>query len=187
MATRSLEKRQGVLVHLVRNRAVGLVRLQSTHASIESVVVETTEWAKRIKSRRVNTVDQELYHVIDTIHASPRGAENDVYVAVLVTDNVAADVTDIHVTLEAAEETIADTAKLRQNFFLNVFRAQGILKREGAGRCSATGTPQNRHVRSLINATELESRDGPRSIVGTRHDLNSVCYVQVTRSYRVLA
>lgn len=122
------EKSQGVLVHLVRNRAVGLVRLQSTHASVESVVVETTEWAKRIKSRRVNTVDQELYHVIDAIHASPRGAETDVYAAVLVTDNVAVDVTDIHVTLEAAEETIADTAKLRQNFFLNVFRAQGILK-----------------------------------------------------------
>jgi hypothetical protein len=39
----------------------------------------------------------------------------------------------------------------------------------------------------MINATELESRDGPRSIVGTRHDLNSVCYVQVTRPYRVLA
>jgi hypothetical protein len=122
------EKGQGALIHLVRNRAVGLVRLQSTHASVESVVVETTEWAKRIKSRRVNTVDQELYHVIDAIHASPRGAETDVYAAVLVTDNVAADVTDIHVTLEAAEETIADTAKLRQNFFLNVFRTQGILK-----------------------------------------------------------
>jgi hypothetical protein len=121
-------KSQGALIHLVRNRAVGLVRLQSTHASVESVVVETTEWAKHIKSQRVNTVDQELYHVIDAIHASPRGAETDIYAAVLVTDNVATDVSDNDVTLKAAEDTIDDTAKLRQNFLLNVFRRQGILK-----------------------------------------------------------
>jgi hypothetical protein len=121
-------KSQGALIHLVRNRAVGLVRLQSTHASVESVVVETTEWAKHIKSQRVNTVDQELYHVIDAIHASPRGAETDIYAAVLVTDNVATDVSDNDVTLKAAEETIDDTAKLRQNFLLNVFRRQGLLK-----------------------------------------------------------
>jgi hypothetical protein len=63
---------QGALIHLVRNRAVALVRLQSAHVSVESVVVETIEWAKHIKSRRVNTVDQELYHVIDAIHASRR-------------------------------------------------------------------------------------------------------------------
>ena len=121
-------KSHGALIHLVRNRAVNLVRLQSPHASVESVVVETTEWAKRIKSRSVKTVDQELYHVIDAIHSSPRGAETEIYAAVLVTDNVATEVSDNHVTLEAAEETIADTAKLRQNFFFTVFRRQEILK-----------------------------------------------------------
>jgi hypothetical protein len=121
-------KSQGALIHLVHNRAVNLVRLQSPHASVESVVVETTEWAKRIKSRSVKTVDQELYHVIDAIHSSPRGAETEIYAAVLVTDNVATDVSDNAVTLEAAEETIADTAKLRQHFLFNVFRAQEILK-----------------------------------------------------------
>jgi putative SOS response-associated peptidase YedK len=68
---------------------VDLVRLQSTHASVESVVVETTEWAKRIKSQRVKTVDREFYQVIDAIHASPRAAETNIYAAVLVTDNVA--------------------------------------------------------------------------------------------------
>ncbi|MGH7798348.1 MAG: hypothetical protein ACREQ2_26085 [Candidatus Binatia bacterium] len=99
-------KSQGALIHLVRNRAVNLVRLQSPHASVESVVVETTEWAKRIKSRRVNTVDQELYHVIDAIHSSPRGAETEIYAAVLVTDNVATDVSDDHVTLEAAKRRL---------------------------------------------------------------------------------
>jgi hypothetical protein len=66
--------------------------------------------------------------VIDAIHASPRGAETDIYAAVLVTDNVATDVSDNDVTLKAAEDTIDDTAKLRQNFLLNVFRRQGILK-----------------------------------------------------------
>lgn len=121
-------KNQGARIHLVRNRAVGLVRSQSSHASVENVVVETTEWAKHIKSRRVNTVDQELYHVIDAIHASPRGAETVIYAAVLVTDNVATNVSDNAATLEAAEETIADTARLRQDFLLNVFRKQGILQ-----------------------------------------------------------
>jgi hypothetical protein len=138
------EKSQGARIHLVRNRAVGLVRLQSTHASVESVLVETTEWAKLIKSRRVNTVDQELYHVIDAIHASPRGAETDIYAAVLVTDNVAVDVTENDVTLEAAEEKIDETAKLRQNFFLNVFRTQGIL----IDAKLPEGDPQWKHPRT---------------------------------------
>ena len=118
---------QGALVHLVRNRALDLVRLHSTHASIESVVVETTAWAKHVKRERVNTVDQELYHVIDAIHASPRGKETDVYAVVLVTDNVAIDPSDNHVTLQAAEETIAASAPLRQKFLLDLFRRQRIL------------------------------------------------------------
>ena len=52
-------------------------------------MVETTEWAKRIKSQRVKTVDQTFYHIIDAIHASPRAAETNIYAAVLLTDNVA--------------------------------------------------------------------------------------------------
>lgn len=118
---------QGALVHLVRNRALDLVRSHSTHASIESVVVETTEWAKHVKKERVNTVDQELYHVIDAIHASPRGKETDIYAAVLVTDNVAIDPSDDEVTLQAAEETIAATGPLRQKFLLDLLRRQRIL------------------------------------------------------------
>jgi hypothetical protein len=137
------EKSQGALIHLVRNLAVGLVCLQSTHASVESVVVETTEWAKRIKSRRIDTVDQELYHVIEAIHASPRGAETDVYAAVLVTDNVAAEISGNDVTLKVAEETIAETAKLRQDFLLNVFRRQGILR-----DAKVPEVPQREHSRT---------------------------------------
>ena len=118
---------QGALVHLVRNRALDLVRSHSTHASIESVVVETTAWAKHVKKERVNTVDQELYHVIDAIHASPRGKETDIYAAVLITDNVAIDPSEHNVTLQAAEETIAASAPLRQKFLLDLFRRQRIL------------------------------------------------------------
>lgn len=118
---------RGALVHLVRNRAWDLVRSHSTHASIESVVVETKQWAERVKKQRVNTVDQELYHVIDAIHSSPRGKETDIYAAVLVTDNVAIDVSANDVTLQAAEETIAASAHLRQKFLFDLFRRQGIL------------------------------------------------------------
>ena len=121
-------KDQGALVHLIRNRAADLVPMQSTHASVESVVVETTEWAKEIKSRRVKTVDQELYHVIDAINSSPRGAESQIYAGILVTDNIATDKSATELTLEDAEETIAQTANLRKQFLLNVFRQKGILK-----------------------------------------------------------
>jgi hypothetical protein len=75
----------------------------------------------------VNTVDQELYHVIEAIHSSPRGKETDIYAAVLVTDNVAIDVSDNDVTLQAAEETIAASAPLRQKFLFDLFRRQRIL------------------------------------------------------------
>jgi hypothetical protein len=118
---------RGALVHLVRNRAWDLVRSHSTHASIESVVVETKLWAERVKKQRVNTVDQELYHVIEAIHSSPRGKETDIYAAVLVTDNVAIDVSANDVTLRAAEETIAASVPLRQKFLFDLFRRQGIL------------------------------------------------------------
>jgi hypothetical protein len=121
-------KEQSALVHLIRNRAADLVPMQSTHASVESVVVETTEWAREIKNRRVRTVDQELYYVIDAINASPRGAESQVYAGLLVTDNIATDKSATDLTLEHAEETIAQTANLRKQFLLNVLRQKGILK-----------------------------------------------------------
>jgi hypothetical protein len=119
-------KSRGTLVHLLRNRAVDLVRLQSTHASVESVLVETIEWVKNVKRQRINSVDQELYHFIDAIHASPRSTETEIYAAVLVTDNVATSLSNDDVTLQAAEETIAETAALRQDFLSNVFKRSGM-------------------------------------------------------------
>ena len=121
-------KTKGELVQLVRNRAADLVPVQSMHASVESVVVETTEWAREIKNRRVRTVDQELYHVIDAINSSPRGAESQIYVGILVTDNVSTDKSVTDITLEHAEDTITQTTNLRKQFLLNVFRREGILK-----------------------------------------------------------
>jgi hypothetical protein len=131
-------------IHLLRNLAAGLVDRQSLHASVESVVVETVQWANQVKNRRVTTVDQELYHLIEAVHESPRGSGTDVYAAVLVTDNVATVLSSPTETLQAAEDSIAATTKLRRDFFLSVFRAQGILAEEkarGSGpQSNKTGT-----------------------------------------------
>jgi hypothetical protein len=121
-------KDDGTLIHLIRNRAAELVSMQSNHASVESVVVETTEWTKEIKNRRVRTVDQELYYVVDGINSSPRGVETEVYAGILVTDNVSADKSSSDVTLKHAEEIIAQTANVRKEFLLKVLRKKGILK-----------------------------------------------------------
>lgn len=122
-------KRKSALIHLIRNSAPDLVSAQPIHASVESVVVETTEWAARMKRRQIRTVDQELYHIIDAIHASTRGAETAVYAAVLVTDNVSTNASDSHATLEEAEETIEQTDDARKQFLLGALRKAGILKR----------------------------------------------------------
>ncbi|HVO94931.1 MAG TPA: hypothetical protein VMT22_18910 [Terriglobales bacterium] len=84
-------KSHGELVQLIHNHAADLVPIHTIHASVESVVVETTHWAQEIKNRRVKTVDQELYHVIDAINSSPRGVASQLYVGILVTDNVSTD------------------------------------------------------------------------------------------------
>jgi len=121
-------KSTGALVHQIRNQAQDFVSMKSVHASVESVVVETTAWAKQIKSRRVKTVDQELYYVIDAINSSARGAETAVYAGILVTDNVSTDKSEFDVTLEQAEQTITQTANLRKAFLSEVLRKSGLLK-----------------------------------------------------------
>jgi len=45
----------------------------------------------------------------------------------LVTDNVFTDKSNVDVTLEQAEATIAQTADLRKEFLLKVLRKKGIL------------------------------------------------------------
>jgi hypothetical protein len=46
----------------------------------------------------------------------------------LVTDNVFTDKSNVDVTLEQVEATIAQTADLRKEFLLKVLRKKGILK-----------------------------------------------------------
>jgi hypothetical protein len=102
--------------------------MQSVHASVENVVVETTEWAKQMTRRRVKTVDQELYHIVEAINSSARGADTAFYAGILVTDNVSADKSSTDVTLEQAEQTIAQTAELRKRFLLAMLKRMGIFK-----------------------------------------------------------
>jgi hypothetical protein len=127
----------GAPVHLVRNRAVDLVRTQSIHVSVESVLVETIEWVKNVKRQRINSVDQELYHFIDAIHASARSTETDIYAAVLVTDNAGMSSPKSKGTLETAEDTIAETAAQRQNFIFDVFQRAGLSDGQRVGDTEA--------------------------------------------------
>jgi hypothetical protein len=121
-------KNKGAVAYLLRNRAVDLLSIQSVHASVESVVVETTEWAKQMTRRRVKTVDQELYHIAAAINASARGADTPFYAGILITDNVSDEKSGTDVTLEQAEQTIAQTAELRKQFLLAMLKRTGIFK-----------------------------------------------------------
>jgi hypothetical protein len=56
--------------------------------------------------------------------------ETEVHAGVLVTDNVFTDKSNVDLTLEQAEATIAQTADLRKEFLLKVLRTKGILKDE---------------------------------------------------------
>jgi hypothetical protein len=126
----------GVLVHIIRNRAIDKGRLNTAHASVENVVVETTRWARQMITDRIKTVDQELFHIIDAINSSADGLKIPVYAGILVTDNVSADAREnAEVTLEHAEATIAKTASARREFLSQVLATIGVLAREkGAGR-----------------------------------------------------
>jgi hypothetical protein len=102
--------------------------IRAVHASVESVVVETTQWAKRMKRDRVRTADQELFHIIGAINSSPVAHEIEVFAGILVTDNVSPSaVSDLDITLREAEEAIARTSDLRTRFFSRVLLQLGLL------------------------------------------------------------
>jgi hypothetical protein len=118
-----------VLVHMIRNRAVEGTRIRTAHASVENVIVETTQWANQMKRDRVRTVDQELFHIVNAINSSANARAVQVFVGILVTDNVSSK-TDVNVdlTLEHAEETISQTAAVRQDFLSRVLTKIGVLE-----------------------------------------------------------
>jgi hypothetical protein len=130
---------RGVLVHIIRNRAIDKGRINTAHASVENVVVETTRWARQMITDRIKTVDQELFHIIDAINSSADGLKVPVYAGILVTDNVSGDArTNTEMTLEHAEEMIAKTASARREFLSQVLASIGVLGPEkGAERKQA--------------------------------------------------
>jgi hypothetical protein len=130
---------RGALVHIVRNRAIDKGRINTAHASVENVVVETTRWARQMITDRIKTVDQELFHIIDAINSSADGLKVPVYAGILVTDNVSADARkNTEMTLEHAEEMIAKTASARREFLSQVLASIGVLAPEkGAERKQA--------------------------------------------------
>ena len=120
---------KGTLVHLIRNKAIGQASIKTAHASVENVVVETTQWAERMKRDRVRTVDQELFHIIRTVNSRDSTQKTEMYVGILVTDNVSSDAeANMDMTLEHAEETIAKTASTRREFLTNILTEVRILK-----------------------------------------------------------
>jgi len=126
-------RREGVLAHLIRNQALDGAGIKTAHASVESVVVETTRWARKMTSDRIRTVDQELFHIIQAINSSANARAVAVFVGILVTDNVSSSVqADVDMTLEHAEEAIARAAGARREFFSHVLTKLGILEGDRA-------------------------------------------------------
>ena len=120
---------KGVLVHLIRNKAIGHASIKTAHASVENVVVETTRWAERMKSNRVRTVDQELFHIVKAVNSTANIQKFEMYVGILVTDNVSSNIDgNPDKTLEHAEETITKTADIRREFLKNILTELHILE-----------------------------------------------------------
>jgi len=126
------DRHQGGLVHIIRNRAV-----DDTLAKTN--VVETTAWVKRMKDQRVDTVDQELFHIVNAINSSPESAKGRFFAGQIVTDNVSSSTHGAH-TLESAQETISATAESRRAFLSRVLKALGVLNSE----TDRSGTGVNR-------------------------------------------
>jgi hypothetical protein len=122
---------RGVLVHLIRNKAVAQGRIKTAHASVENVVVETTQWAEGMKRDRVRTVDQELFHIMKAVNSRDSTQKAEIYVGILVTDNVSSSAdANTDMTLEHAEEAIAKTASTRREFLRSILTELRLLKRD---------------------------------------------------------
>ena len=120
-------RRERRLAHLIRNRAAMIVPITTAHISVENIVVETLSWAAANSRRRIMTVDQELYHVINSVNASPHASNIQLFVGMLVTDNVSAIEAPDGATLQHAEDVIARTATLRRDFLGKVLTEAGII------------------------------------------------------------
>jgi hypothetical protein len=77
----------------------------------------------------VDTVDQELFHIVNAINSSPESAKVRFFAGQIVTDNVSSSTHATH-TLESAQETISATAESRTAFFSKVLKVLGILNNQ---------------------------------------------------------
>jgi hypothetical protein len=141
-------RQKGVLVHLIRNKAAAEGAVKTANVTVESVVVETTQWARNMKSRRIDTVDQELFHIVNAINSSAHAAKVDLFAGHVVTDNVSWNAQETDLTLEHAEEVISSTADIRRQFFSKVLRKLGILKNEKSGLPNRSQTERTRALSS---------------------------------------
>ena len=122
-------RNKGVLVHIIRNKAIEQAVIKTAHASVESVVVETTQWVNMMKNDRVKTVDQELFHIMDAINSSASGRKIEIFVGILVTDNVSSNaLANTDVTLEHAEDVISKTVDIRREFLSKVLKKLRIVE-----------------------------------------------------------
>lgn len=123
-------ERKGV-VHLIRNKAISERSTTTLHASVENVIVETFEWAAKMKEHKVRTVDQELFHIMHAINSSANAPEVEVFVGILVTDNVSSYAkADLQLTLQYAEDTISKSAGIRREFLTQVLTSIGAVKQD---------------------------------------------------------
>lgn len=104
---------------IIRNRAAMIVPVKTVHTSVESVAVETVSWARANSQKRIVTVDQELYHVINAINASPFASAIHLYVGMFLTDDVSVGPLSRE-TLEKAEDLIVRTDAVRQEFLAKI-------------------------------------------------------------------
>jgi hypothetical protein len=143
----SASRDKGFLIHIIRNRAADEATTKTAAVSVESVVAETTQWAKNMKDHRISTVDQELFHIVNAINSSPYAGRIDAFIGSLVTDNVSSDALRSDATLEYAEEVISKTADIRKEFLSKVLRKIGILKNKTGWRLHPSPSSESRAVR----------------------------------------
>jgi nucleoside phosphorylase len=137
---------KGVLVHIIRNKAADESTTKTADVSVESVVVETTTWVTQMKDRRIDTVDQELFYIMDAINSSAYAGKVEVFIGTLVTDNVSSNAQNTAMTLQHAEDVIAQTADIRREFLSKVMKKIGILRNKTSGLPRRYRSPENRSV-----------------------------------------
>jgi len=123
---------KAALVHLIRNSAADGTAPKTADVTVETVVAETTQWARKMKDLGISTVDQELFHIMNAINSSPYANRIHLYVGTLVTDNVSSKAQDNDTTLEHAEEIISATADVRRAFLYKILQKMGVLKKDAS-------------------------------------------------------